>query len=655
MKQEPEATGRSSGGRGDLARPFHIAMLLALVFGLLVAYATTADYGESWDESANSVYATASLEAYSGSRAFLAYGDQVYHGPFYLILWKLGSKAFRLIHPGWLEVDAGHFTNYLAFSLGAGSLYIICLRFASPAAAFGATLLFLLQPMLYGYAFINQKDIPFMALLTIAVAGGLVMVERFGSENTREALFARRRWERMFQGGLEQDLRRLRRLVVERPWRSLGVGVLAVFLLSVLVGFPYAEWLRVLVKSAYQGESWPMVNRLFSQVAQDQGSLGVEVYVAKAVALLTLARVILGLFLALGGVIGLRALFSVSLDGLGWPWLKRTGIVLGAGALTGLATSVRVAGPLAGGIVAIYFLTKRRWRAISPMLAYGVAAALVMFGTWPYLWGAPIEHLRQAYQVMASFKPHTVLYKGAYIQSDALPWDYLPTLMGLELTLPVLALFVWGSVVVIRRLAGGRQDLATAAVPTIWLGLPFLAFIVLRTPIYGNIRQVLFAIPPIFLLSAIGLDDIWRRLRRRTLKWGLLGLGLLPSVLGIVSLFPYEYIYFNALAGGTQGADGLYELDHWCTSYREAMAYVDRTAPKGATVTVWGPLDAAANFARPDLVVTSDDGTDGADYILGCKRALDDPLFHPDYETVFEVRRDSAVLAIVKQLRNQEQ
>ena len=53
----------------------------------------------------------------------------------------------------------------------------------------------------------------------------------------------------------------------------------------------------------------------------------------------------------------------------------------------------------------------------------------------------------------------------------------------------------------------------------------------------------------------------------------------------------------------------MYELDHWCTSYREAMDYVNRTAPKEVTVAVWGPVAAAADFARKDLAVLPDDGT----------------------------------------------
>jgi hypothetical protein len=54
-----------------------------------------------------------------------------------------------------------------------------------------------------------------------------------------------------------------------------------------------------------------------------------------------------------------------------------------------------------------------------------------------------------------------------------------------------------------------------------------------------------------------------------------------PGVLGILTLHPYEYTYFNSLVGGTDGASRRYETDYWCTSYREAMELIGATAPPG--------------------------------------------------------------------------
>ncbi len=139
------------------SRLVHIAIVLVILVGVAIAYFTTPDYGKSTDEPNNSVYGLASLKAYQGSTDFLTYGKKVYYGPFYLMIWNLASRTLRVLHEGWLQVDAGHFANFLTFALGVGAFYLICLKFVEPVLAFGATLLFSTQPMLYGYAFMKSQ------------------------------------------------------------------------------------------------------------------------------------------------------------------------------------------------------------------------------------------------------------------------------------------------------------------------------------------------------------------------------------------------------------------------------------------------------------------------------------------------------------------
>jgi len=630
-------------------RIFHVTMLLVILAGVVVAYFTTQGYGESWDEAINSAYGLVSLKAYGGSTEYLSYGKKVYYGPFYVMIWRGASSVLKVIHKGWTSIDGAHFANYLTFSLGVGALYFICLKFVRPKVALGMSLLFASQPLLHGYAFINPKDIPFMTILTIAVAAGIFAVDRHVVQSTSGRLVSRERWRLVLQSAFSSDLEGLRSLAKAHPGRALCSGLSLGLVISLLIGYPYQGWIEALVRDAYFGRSLPVVNGLFDQIAQARNTLPVDAYVAKASILFAEARAVLGMVLAGGLVVGLKRLFPASLRGMDRTWLAGQAWIAIAGIMTGLATSVRVAGPMAGGLVSLYALMKAGRRSIGSLVLYWGAAALATYASWPFLWGAPLRHLLESFDVMSSFSAHTVLFKGAYIQSDMLPWDYLPHLVTLELTLPILVLFLWGSLVLVRRLAAGLQESALAMIPILWIAIPMLAFVVLRTPIYGNIRQVLFGLPPLFLLAAIGLEDVWRRIRREVLGWGLLCLALVPSVVGIVSLYPYEYIYFNALAGGVRGAEGTYELDHWCTSYREAMLHVDQVAPKGSTVGVWGPIAAAADFARPDLIIVSDDGTQDVQYALGCKRVLDYLPFHPGFDVVYQVKRDSAVLAVVKE------
>ena len=69
---------------------------------------------------------------------------------------------------------------------------------------------------------------------------------------------------------------------------------------------------------------------------------------------------------------------------------------------------------------------------------------------------------------------------------------------------------------------------------------------------------------------------------------------LVPGVVGIARLHPYEYVYYNELVGGLQGAEGRFELDYWATGFREAMETINDVAPAKATVAVAGSRQAAA-------------------------------------------------------------
>ncbi|MGD0846992.1 MAG: hypothetical protein ABR948_05340, partial [Bradyrhizobium sp.] len=55
----------------------------------------------------------------------------------------------------------------------------------------------------------------------------------------------------------------------------------------------------------------------------------------------------------------------------------------------------------------------------------------------------------------------------------------------------------------------------------------------------------------------------------------------------LIRLHPYEYLFYNPLVGGLQGASRRYDLDYWFSSMPEAIgvleAYLRRTAPDDAS------------------------------------------------------------------------
>ena len=119
---------------------------------------------------------------------------------------------------------------------------------------------------------------------------------------------------------------------------------------------------------------------------------------------------------------------------------------------------------------------------------------------------------------------------------------------------------------------------------------------------------------------------------------------------------PYQYIYYNRLVGGVNGAYRQYELDYWATSYREATLYLNAEAPLNSKVLVVGPRRIFMNYAREDLNqewFTIEDLEDTIDpvYVIISTRYNDDLTQFPDAEVVYRVSRDGGVLAVVKQIQ----
>jgi hypothetical protein len=185
----------------------------------------------------------------------------------------------------------------------------------------------------------------------------------------------------------------------------------------------------------------------------------------------------------------------------------------------------------------------------------------------------------------------------------------------------------------------------------VWFAFPAALVILRRSPIYGNFRQLLFLLPPLFLIVGWALEWIHNKMPRKAAQWALALVLITPGVAGIVRLHPYEYAFFNVFAGGTDGAYGRFDLDYWCTSYRQSVEFLNSHAPTASTVLAWGPDRVARSFAREDLEILATGQSDEAtDYVLRCDKALIEDWFFSDLPVVYEVRIGEAVLSQVMRM-----
>jgi hypothetical protein len=317
--------------------------------------------------------------------------------------------------------------------------------------------------------------------------------------------------------------------------------------------------------------------------------------------------------------------------------------------LLGFSTSIRILGPFAGLLIGIYALYKKGKQAIPALFAYAVIVLIVMYATWPYLWPNPIGRSIESLQIMSQYPWHgSVLFNGVQYSSADIPRSYLPVLLGIQLTEPVWVLFFAGLTVAIIGLVKRRKYVELLALTAVWFILPLAGFIITRAPLYDNFRQIFFILPPVFMLASV----VFEKIERRILQMGLVALVLLPGIIGILRLYPYEYIYYNTFIGGEAGAFRRFELDYWGTSYREAAEWLNKFGEPDTNVWVDGPAHLVELYLREGFHVFSGNQApraDHYDYVVSMTRYNFDLTSYPDAEIVYRIERNGGLLAVIKQ------
>lgn len=587
-----------------------IYMLILIVAALFVGVVILRQYGESWDELQFFKYADNAIKSYS---TWPRTGDipltgNTYdnYGPAFVIAVDLGARLLTHIFP-FTTSDTRHLLYFFTYLVGIWAFYALAKRWLSQTPAIGATLLFATQPLLWGHAFISPKDIPFLAFFLLSLELGFRMVD-----NLPDAL---------------QPKKSL--LVLTALWLA------AVFGLFIVAPFIHT-WIDSLVRAAATGQ----IN-IISSIASDIHKVKPEIYIQKYFVYFLWVR---------------SAFFLLSSSIIVWLWRKVPSTfhflftILPAALLLGVTTSIRAIGPFAALFVVYYAFRKHGKKAIPALIVYAIIALAAMYLTWPYLWLNPIGHFIESVRVMSEYPWRgQVLFNGADYPSTGLPASYLPVLLGIQLTEPVWFLFAAGLAVTVYGSVKKRMESrALLALTLVWFILPLIGFVVTRSPLYDNFRQIFFILPPVFLMAGA----VFEKIKRPVFQIALIALMVLPGVIDGVRLHPYEYIYYNRFIGGEAGAFRKFEMDYWGTSYREAADWLNKNAPANAAVWVEGPAHLLPLYTRPDLkIYSSYEATraDHYDFDVALTRYNLDLTSYPDAKIIHVIERDDALLTVIKQ------
>lgn len=350
--------------------------------------------------------------------------------------------------------------------------------------------------------------------------------------------------------------------------------------------------------------------------------------------------------------------------------------ILGYGLLLGAALGLRTMGllTLAFVLAAIALRIPSRANGISParfvlrsfvaFVPAFVLAYLVMILAWPWAARDLFNPVRALFAFAHFHYPiRTMLSGEAYDMADVPRW-YVPAYLAIKLPLTMLFGALLGLVLSFGRAQArtGLHDsqprretwfIAFTAV------FPVMCQVIMHGPAFTGLRHFLFVVPPLAVLAGIGFDAALSLLasRRRelaTAAFGVIGVWLAWNAGMLVRLHPYEYMFYNPIVGGLDGALRRYEGDYWVNIMHEAVGeletFVARAKPDPAktyTVAVCGerlPFEKEAH-----LPLQYSDNWDTADFFIAPTQMNCDRAMYG--KTVIAIERLGVVIGVVKDMR----
>ena len=298
------------------------------------------------------------------------------------------------------------------------------------------------------------------------------------------------------------------------------------------------------------------------------------------------------------------------------------------------------------------------WCVFTPVV---LVAYPVMLVFWPWAQTDPIRNPLRALEFFSHQTfPFYTLFAGRFFPAIDLPWIYLPAHIAIALPELVLAFLLCAPVAALANMWRGHLDLSreqVLGVGIVGIGIvvPVAYAIAIKAVLFDGMRHFIFVLPPIAVAAAAtadrGLTWLMRFPYRRPIVVALALYGL--AHLSIMAmLHPDQYVYYNALVGGIEGAQRKFKLDYWANSYAEAVQgledhllteYNGDFEEREFSVAVCGPPISADYYFPPNFRFTRQRET--ADFFIAftkdnCDRSLAG-------RPIYRVERMGALLSIV--------
>jgi len=644
--------------------PVYIILFVLIIIGSLIFH----EFGASWDEPEYYQYAESTFRAYSireilnGNYDYtntLGTNDLRYYGPAFLIIGKVIHSLISIVFPNILSIDMWHLITYLSFLLGVYFFYKLATRWVTISSAVVATILFVSQPVIFGMAWINPKDTPFMTFFMGSLFFGLIF-----SDDVRKYF-------------KKQDINKIDTTINKKEKTKGQEITLALLIIFGAFYFFLILFFNHLKSWVYQTILTLDINNPINQIQKivinhsDQLTQeNVYLYANKAEILIKNGFEIFSIIAIFCFIITIsyykNTLFLSAFifqtrnfcqDFYARYMLlpnKRKALLslIGASVFLALSCATRVIGPFVALLVIFVWINTLRKYSVIWIGMYCILSFVIFLLFWPYLWKDTISNLVGVIKHMSS-NPVVVnvLFNSGVYSSHSLPPNYLPVLLISTLTIPTIFLFIFGLAYMIIRYLKIHESRSELIVLFTWFWVIILYVVVLNPPMYDNYRHFLFITPAIFLISAFAIQLIFDYLKFPVLKILLIVIILIPGFFSLVQLHPYQYSYYNKFVGGFSGAENRFELDYWLTCYKSITKQINIGENQPVNVYVDQKPDLVGLYADPNITVMKLDNIkypEGSLIILPIR--WDHKSLFPDFQIEYSVSVDDVEICIARRV-----
>ncbi|MEZ5015749.1 MAG: phospholipid carrier-dependent glycosyltransferase [Flavipsychrobacter sp.] len=299
---------------------------------------------------------------------------------------------------------------------------------------------------------------------------------------------------------------------------------------------------------------------------------------------------------ATGFIVGIYFLVAYLQDLPKKAWRNVIGIGLG----WGLAFGVRAAGGILllaymGLFTVLYIVLNKSFKeylfadnkkALKKTVLHIVVAVLIGYVIglvfWPWGLQSPISNPLESLSGMTNRAiVISVLFEGKFMKSTAMPWYY--EFKWIFMTNPIIVLL--GSVLFLPLFFKAKKKYGLWASGLVLFGaiFPLVYMIYKNSTVYDTWRHVFFVYPFWVVGSSLAFDlisDFIKSKQAKNIVFGIAIVGLLPAIIWTFKTHPNQYVYFNPAAGGVEGAYGMYDLDYYQNTSKQAADWIKEHAVK---------------------------------------------------------------------------